>query len=278
MRGVAFPAGTVVFVASCTANRDGLEEPDRFDIARTDGGRLTTFGAGIHYCLGANLARAELQEGLAFLAAHVDRLELDGEPVYGSVTGIYGPIACRFASKSPRPRPHSSRARSAARGDPVGQSSGVASIMPSPCMTAADVNLRTVLRIVLVIVGVVLCLYVLYLLRKPLGWIVLATFIAVAMSAPVNLLARHMHRGLAIALAYLGLLAVPVLLALILIPPIVNGVDDLAVKAPDYAAQAQDYVQKNQTLRKLEDDYGVITELETQAKKLPAKLGPRPAR
>jgi predicted PurR-regulated permease PerM len=102
---------------------------------------------------------------------------------------------------------------------------------------------------------------------------VLATFIAVAMSAPVNLLARHMHRGLAIGLAYLALLLIPVLLALILVPPIVNGVDDLAVKAPDYAAQAQDYVQKNKTLRKLEDDYGVITQLEDQAKKLPQKLG-----
>jgi predicted PurR-regulated permease PerM len=140
-------------------------------------------------------------------------------------------------------------------------------------MTAADVNLRAILRIVLVIVGVVLCLYVLYLLRKPIGWVVLATFIAVAMSAPVNLLARHMHRGLAIALAYLGLLAVPILLALILIPPIVNGVDDLASKAPDYAADAQEYVQKNETLRKLEDDYGVISQLQEQAKKLPNKIG-----
>jgi predicted PurR-regulated permease PerM len=140
-------------------------------------------------------------------------------------------------------------------------------------MTAADVNLRIVLRIVLVIVGVVLSLYVIYLLRKPIGWIVLATFIAVAMSAPVNLLARHMHRGLAIFLAYLGLLALPVVLLLILVPPIVNGVDDLAVKAPDYAAPAQDFVQKNKTLRKLEDDYGVISQLEEQAKKLPAKLG-----
>jgi predicted PurR-regulated permease PerM len=140
-------------------------------------------------------------------------------------------------------------------------------------MTVADVNLRAVLRIVLVIVGVVVLLYVLYLLRKPIGWIVLATFIAVAMSAPVNILARHMHRGLAIGLSYLALLLIPVLLALILVPPIVNGVDDLAVKAPDYAAQAQDYVQKNKTLRKLEDDYGVITQLEDQAKKLPQKLG-----
>src|SRR5512133_2308411 len=89
-RDVAFPVGTVVLVAACTANRDGVEEPDRFDITRTDGGRLTTFGAGIHYCLGANLARAELQEGLAFLAARIERIELDGEPIYGGVTGIYG--------------------------------------------------------------------------------------------------------------------------------------------------------------------------------------------
>jgi predicted PurR-regulated permease PerM len=145
--------------------------------------------------------------------------------------------------------------------------------MPSPGMTVADVNLRAILRIVLVIVGVVLSLYVLYLLRKPIGWIVLATFIAVAMSAPVNLLARHMHRGLAIALSYLGLLLIPVLLLAILVPPIVNGVDDLAAKAPSYAAQAQEFVQKNTTLRDLERDYGVISELEDQAKTLPGKLG-----
>jgi cytochrome P450 len=90
VRGVAFPAGTVVLVAACTANRDGVSDPDRFDIARTDGGRVTTFGAGIHYCLGANLARAELQEALAFLAGRIERLELGGEPAYGGVTGIYG--------------------------------------------------------------------------------------------------------------------------------------------------------------------------------------------
>jgi cytochrome P450 len=101
VRGVGFPAGTVVLVAACTANRDGLEHPDRFDITRTDAGRVTTFGAGIHYCLGANLARAELQEGLAFLASRIERLELDGDPVYGGVTGIYGldelPIAFTLA-------------------------------------------------------------------------------------------------------------------------------------------------------------------------------------
>ncbi len=40
--------------------------------------------------MGANLARAELQEGLAFLAAHLKGLELAGEPEYGTITGLYG--------------------------------------------------------------------------------------------------------------------------------------------------------------------------------------------
>ena len=99
-RDVAFPAGTVVLVAACTANRDGVADADRFDITRSDGGRLTTFGAGIHYCLGANLARAELQEALAFLAGHIETLALAGEPAYGGVTGIYGldRLPVRFTS------------------------------------------------------------------------------------------------------------------------------------------------------------------------------------
>lgn len=91
-RGVLFPRGTLVFVAAVTANRDPAahERPETFDITRGgDGSRVLTFGAGIHYCLGANLARAELQEALAFLAPRMPGLELDGEPAYGSVQGIY---------------------------------------------------------------------------------------------------------------------------------------------------------------------------------------------
>jgi predicted PurR-regulated permease PerM len=141
-------------------------------------------------------------------------------------------------------------------------------------MIAADTTTRVVLRTVLIVVCVVLTLYVIYLLRKPLGWIVVATFVAVAMSGPVNFLQRYVHRGVAIFLAYLGLLALPVILGAILVPPIIGGVNDLGAKAPAYAAQAQDFVQKNKTLRKLEADYGVISQLEDQAKKLPQKLGP----
>ena len=49
-----------------------------------------TFGAGAYYCLGANLARAELQEALTFLAPRLQGFALDGEPEFGTVQGIYG--------------------------------------------------------------------------------------------------------------------------------------------------------------------------------------------
>jgi cytochrome P450 len=88
-RGVEFPEGTVVLVCAFTANRDGAT--DTFDIAADRGSaKPLTFGAGVHYCLGANLARAELQEALAFLAPRMPGLAPDGEPVYGSIDGIYG--------------------------------------------------------------------------------------------------------------------------------------------------------------------------------------------
>lgn len=88
-RGVTFPENTVVLVSAWHANRDGIADPDRFDIER-EGLRLLTFGAGIHYCVGANLARVELDEGLGLLAETLSEIQLDGEPQYGTPSGIYG--------------------------------------------------------------------------------------------------------------------------------------------------------------------------------------------
>jgi cytochrome P450 len=89
-RGVKFPAGSVVLVSAWHANRDGVVS-DSFDItAARSGARVLTFGAGVHYCLGANLARAEMQEALAFLAERVDGVQVAGEPRFGTASGIYG--------------------------------------------------------------------------------------------------------------------------------------------------------------------------------------------
>jgi cytochrome P450 len=88
-RGVLFPAGTLVAICSEQANR---EQPGgaEFDITAARDGRLLTFGAGPHFCLGANLARAELEEALAFLAPRMRGLRLAGPPQLGGVEGIYG--------------------------------------------------------------------------------------------------------------------------------------------------------------------------------------------
>ncbi len=89
-RDVSFPKDTVLLICAHTANRD-VADGDAFDpAARRDAGRPLTFGAGIHYCLGANLARAELQEGLRLIAERVEAIALDGEPAYEGVQGVYG--------------------------------------------------------------------------------------------------------------------------------------------------------------------------------------------
>ncbi len=91
-RDAVFPADTVVMVCSFSGNRDGVEgDPQAFDITAERGSaKPLTFGAGIHYCLGANLARAELQEALTFLPPRMPGLALAGEPELGSIHGIYG--------------------------------------------------------------------------------------------------------------------------------------------------------------------------------------------
>ena len=91
-RDVTFPADSIVMVCSFAGNRDGVDgDAEAFDITADRGAaKPLTFGAGIHYCLGANLARAELQEALSFLPARMPGLALDDEPELGSIHGIYG--------------------------------------------------------------------------------------------------------------------------------------------------------------------------------------------
>src|SRR6185503_4103178 len=92
-RGIEFPTNTVVLACALTANHDAeaYDAPEDFDIT-ADRGRAKplTFGAGPHFCLGANLARAELQEAFAFLAPRMETLELTGEPVYDTPLGVHG--------------------------------------------------------------------------------------------------------------------------------------------------------------------------------------------
>jgi predicted PurR-regulated permease PerM len=136
-----------------------------------------------------------------------------------------------------------------------------------------DVSVRAILKIVLVVVVSVFLLYLIYVLRRPITWLFIAMFLAVALSTPVNFLNRYMKRGFAIGLVYLSLLGAVALLVAIMVPPIVNEANDLADNAPRYVQDVREYVEKNERLREINNDYQITDKLEEEAAKLPEKLG-----
>jgi cytochrome P450 len=108
-RDVLFPQGTLLATSMAVANRDAavFPDPDRFDITREPVGQpQLTFGSGIHYCLGASLARAELQEALPLLAQRLPGLRLDGPVSYKTaLAGIFGPTSLPVAfDRTPDPQ------------------------------------------------------------------------------------------------------------------------------------------------------------------------------
>ena len=132
---------------------------------------------------------------------------------------------------------------------------------------------KAIARIVLIVIGVVVSLYVIYLLRKPVSWLLVAAFLAVALSGPVNWLNRRMRRGLAIAAVYLGLVAIPFLLMALIVPPLITQANSFATDLPRYSREVNDFVESNDRLRKLDEDYAITEKLQKEAEKLPGRLG-----
>jgi len=93
LAGVQVPAGTIVLLYLAGANRDpaAFADPDRFDLFRTGGAEHLAFSAGIHYCLGAPLARTEAVVAVQRLAARFPRLARAGRLRHRPGTVIRGP-------------------------------------------------------------------------------------------------------------------------------------------------------------------------------------------
>ena len=136
-----------------------------------------------------------------------------------------------------------------------------------------DAPAKSIVRIVLIVVGVAISLYLIYLLRKPIGWLLIATFLAVALAPPVNWLGQRMRRGLAITLVYLGLLAIPGLLIALIVPSLATQGNNFAQNLPQYSRDVSEFVEKNERLRKLDEDYSITEKLQQEAEKLPERLG-----
>jgi cytochrome P450 len=90
---VTIPAGTMVLANTGAANRDPAvyDDPDRLDITRDGARPLQTFGGGVHYCLGAHLARLELAEALAVMTERMPNPRRTGVAPWKPLTALSGP-------------------------------------------------------------------------------------------------------------------------------------------------------------------------------------------
>lgn len=95
LAGVQIPAGTIVIANTGAANRDPAvyDDPDRLDITREGVPAIQTFGGGMHYCLGANLARLELAEALKVMTRRMPNARRSGPAPWKPVSALGGPIA-----------------------------------------------------------------------------------------------------------------------------------------------------------------------------------------
>jgi cytochrome P450 len=93
--GYVVPAGTMVLVNTAAANRDPAvyDDPDRVDITREGSPPILTFGGGIHYCLGANLARREIAEALNVLAHRMLNPRIAGSVPWKPMVSLSGPTS-----------------------------------------------------------------------------------------------------------------------------------------------------------------------------------------
>jgi cytochrome P450 len=96
--GVMVPAGTHLLVNTAAANRDPAvyDDPDRLDITREGPATMLTFGGGIHFCLGAHLARAELAEALTVITRRMSNPRRSGPAPWKPLMGITGPRTLRI--------------------------------------------------------------------------------------------------------------------------------------------------------------------------------------
>ena len=92
--GVRIPANSTVIASLWSANRDAAEfpRPDEIAVDENRAGVQVAFGQGAHHCLGAALARAELQESLIALTQRMHCPKLEPGAEYLPPIGINGPI------------------------------------------------------------------------------------------------------------------------------------------------------------------------------------------
>jgi cytochrome P450 len=99
--GHPVPAGTLMTVYLAAAHRDPAvyADPDRFDVARRPPQPQLTFGIGRHYCIGAALARMEIQEVVRAITTRWSRARVvPGARIETALTGSVHELPLEFAA------------------------------------------------------------------------------------------------------------------------------------------------------------------------------------
>jgi cytochrome P450 len=90
--GHRFHAGDWLYLSYTAANVDPtvFDDPLRFDIERSNADRQIAFGQGVHFCLGAQLARMEMRSLFGHLLPRFESIELDGDVAFSKTTAVGG--------------------------------------------------------------------------------------------------------------------------------------------------------------------------------------------
>src|SRR5215204_1120738 len=137
-------------------------------------------------------------------------------------------------------------------------------------MDHTQVSARAIAKVVLVAAGVTAALYFSYLIRTVIGLVLIAAFFAVAIAPAVNWPDnRKVPRWAAILLVYLAIAGGIFGIGLLIVPPLVSGIESLSSDLPGYV----DDLRQNETFREYDDRYQITEKLKQQAEDLPSKLG-----
>ena len=128
---------------------------------------------------------------------------------------------------------------------------------------------RNIVRIVLTVVAVVAVLYFLYLVRAVIGLMLVSVFLAVALAPAVDFLNQgRVPRWTAILVVYLSIILGIFGLGLLVVPPVVRGVNDLVDNLPTYVED----LNHNETFKRYDDKYHITEKLKKEADKAPNKV------
>ncbi len=130
----------------------------------------------------------------------------------------------------------------------------------------------TVFRVLLITASTAIVLTVLWELRGPIVWVLIAGLIATALDRPVDRLAQRIPRAVAILIVYIGLVLIPVTLLLLTVPPLVAEAQRLIESLPSLITSLQDTLQRSPRVANLLADFDPLDTLKDQAAQIPARL------